>query len=227
MTLCTQVKQAWRSTIELRPSNHIPIPATNWCNYPPALRRQLIQLLPRAAHLALAIPIIYQSLPHSSQRQSATCKSVFAMLTFAPPCPCRATTFRAFAVPVPSICRRSTLHIARRTRSQSTLLMVARPVWEVVQGCDVVLPAETGSGPPKALVHFIGGLGAGAAPKRLYAAFLERLAERGQVAVVATPVGTGFDHDILSRRAAELSSDVIRVLQNRWNTPWIPVVRYQ
>lgn len=101
--------------------------------------------------------------------------------------------------------------------------MSARPVWELVAGCDVLLPA--GVAVPKAVVHFAGGLGAGAAPRTLYSTFLERVVERGDVAVVATPMGGGFDHDRIATEAATLSATVLDSLKTRWGMSWIPVVR--
>lgn len=80
---------------------------------------------------------------------------------------------------------------------------------------------------PRAVVHFAGGLGAGAAPKSLYGTFLERVVERGEVAVVATPVGSGFDHDRLAMEVATLSSKVLDALKTRWGVSWIPVVSFR
>jgi Protein of unknown function (DUF1350) len=102
------------------------------------------------------------------------------------------------------------------------VFMAARPTWERVAGCDVLLPAGTKT--PKAVVHFAGGLGAGAAPKTLYSTFLERVVERGDVAVIATPVGAGFDHDAIAREVAELNGSVLVALLARWGMSWIPVV---
>lgn len=102
--------------------------------------------------------------------------------------------------------------------------MSTRPVWERVAGCDVLLPL--GVATPRAVVHFAGGLGAGAAPKNLYGTFLERVVERGDVAVVATPVGSGFDHDRLATEVATLSSKVLDALKTRWGVSWLPVVSF-
>lgn len=105
---------------------------------------------------------------------------------------------------------------------QPRILMSARPVWERVAGCDVLIPL--GVATPRAVIHFAGGLGAGAAPRALYGTFLEGVVERGEVAVVATPVGSGFDHDRLATEVATMSSTVLDVLKSRWGVAWIPVV---
>ena len=47
---------------------------------------------------------------------------------------------------------------------------------------------------PRALVHFIGGAFVGASPQLTYRLFLEALAEKGDVLVVATPYAIGFEH---------------------------------
>lgn len=106
----------------------------------------------------------------------------------------------------------------RRCRSLSLPLLPptasAAPTWERVRNCDVVVPSS--STPPRAIVHFAGGLGAGAAPATLYRAFLERLASRGNVVVFATPVGATFDHDQIALGVARQSADVSSALAERF-----------
>ena len=46
----------------------------------------------------------------------------------------------------------------------------------------------------KAVVHFCGGAFVGASPQVTYGEFCERLVERGEVVVIATPVQLGLDH---------------------------------
>eukprot|EP00891_Asterochloris_glomerata_P001003 jgi/Astpho2/1003/e_gw1.00016.119.1_t len=62
--------------------------------------------------------------------------------------------------------------------------------WQEVQGNWVLRPL---AGPPKAVVHFLGGAFVGAAPQLTYRLFLETLAARG-ILVIATPFSTSFDH---------------------------------
>jgi Protein of unknown function (DUF1350) len=96
-------------------------------------------------------------------------------------------------------------------------------MWESLAGCDIVLPSlPSVSARPRAVVHFVGGLGAGAAPRALYGSFLEELARRGNVAVVATPVRAGFDHTRLASAIAAQSADAISILRARWQLPTGP-----
>jgi len=64
--------------------------------------------------------------------------------------------------------------------------------WEEVEGNFVLRPSIE-DGPPRALVHFLGGAFVGAAPHVTYRYMLEKLAERGYL-IVATPHDLSFDH---------------------------------
>lgn len=83
----------------------------------------------------------------------------------------------------------------------------------------VTFPSSTR---PVAVVRFTGGFGAGAAPRALYGKFLEEVAKRGNVAVVAAPVSPSFDHLALAADAAEKLGAATRELAARWDVPWIP-----
>ena len=64
--------------------------------------------------------------------------------------------------------------------------------WREVEGAWVLAPSAGAK--PRALVHFIGGGAVGASPQLTYRLFLEALAEKGDVLVVATPFAIGFEH---------------------------------
>lgn len=94
------------------------------------------------------------------------------------------------------------------------------PVWETLAGCQVVtVPSATR---PVAVVRFTGGFAAGIAPRALYGRFLEEIARRGNVAIVAAPVNPSFDHLALAADASEKLGDATRELVGRWDMPWIP-----
>lgn len=88
----------------------------------------------------------------------------------------------------------------RRTCSSTTLsastvgLATDRVVgnWEEMKGNFVLRPSVE-QGPPRALLHFLGGAIVGAAPHISYRYLLERLAEEGYL-IVATPYDLSFDH---------------------------------
>lgn len=94
------------------------------------------------------------------------------------------------------------------------------PVWESISGCQVVTVPSAAR--PVAVVRFTGGFGAGVAPRALYGKFLEEIAKRGNVAVVAAPVNPSFDHLALASDAAEKLGAATRELVARWDVPWIP-----
>lgn len=99
------------------------------------------------------------------------------------------------------------------------------PIWEQIGGCDVVLPnADAATNAPAAVVHFAGGFGAGIAPRAMYAPLLEEIASLASVVIVATPVGTSFDHMRVAKEVAVKSNEAIEVLRMRWQVPWVPVV---
>lgn len=64
--------------------------------------------------------------------------------------------------------------------------------WEEAEGNFILRPSIE-DGPPRALVHFLGGAFVGAAPHVTYRYMLEKLAERGYL-IVATPHDLSFDH---------------------------------
>jgi hypothetical protein len=74
--------------------------------------------------------------------------------------------------------------------------------WEEVNG-NFILRPKIDDGPPRAVLHFLGGAIVGAVPHVSYRYILERLAEHGYL-VVATPYNLSFDHldtcdEIISR----------------------------
>jgi len=87
--------------------------------------------------------------------------------------------------------------------------------WLSVRGCDVLLPE---SGAPRAILHFVGGAFAGAAPQALYGAFLESLGADG-FAIVATPCNllVGLNHYAAAAEVAArweaVSADLPSLLQ--------------
>ena len=64
--------------------------------------------------------------------------------------------------------------------------------WEELHGNYLLRPSAS-QGPPRALLHFLGGALVGAAPQVTYRYMLERLADQGYL-VVATPYALSFDH---------------------------------
>mmetsp|Transcript_5937 Transcript_5937/g.15766 ORF Transcript_5937/g.15766 Transcript_5937/m.15766 type:complete len:452 (-) Transcript_5937:1257-2612(-) len=75
--------------------------------------------------------------------------------------------------------------------------------------CEVYVPAVTSTGtPPRGVVHFIGGAALSTAPRAVYGALLERVANASNVVVVATPVPVRLGHAELARSAAEAFEDV-------------------
>ena len=71
--------------------------------------------------------------------------------------------------------------------------------WERICGCDVLLPEED----PLAIVHFVGGAFAGAAPQQAYGPFLEALGSHG-IVIAATPCTQlgGLSHWIASQEVS-------------------------
>jgi acetyl esterase/lipase len=74
--------------------------------------------------------------------------------------------------------------------------------WEEIHG-NFLLRPKPDEGPPRALLHFLGGAIVGQSPHIFYRYILERLASKGYV-VVATPYSLSFDYlitcdDIISR----------------------------
>lgn len=63
--------------------------------------------------------------------------------------------------------------------------------WTQVEGAWVLKPRNS---KPRSVVHFIGGIFVGAAPQLTYRMFLERLSEKGDILVIATPYASGFDY---------------------------------
>lgn len=64
--------------------------------------------------------------------------------------------------------------------------------WEELHG-NFVLKPNVDDGPPRALLHFLGGAIVGAVPHVAYRYVLERLADKGYL-VIATPYNLSFDH---------------------------------
>jgi len=78
---------------------------------------------------------------------------------------------------------------------ESTQAKIDKPMmgrWEELHG-NYILRPNTDEGPPRALLHFLGGAFVGAAPHVTYRYMLEKLAEKGFL-VVATPYNLSFDH---------------------------------
>ena len=64
--------------------------------------------------------------------------------------------------------------------------------WEELEG-NYILKPSVDTGPPRALLHFLGGAIVGAAPHATYRYMLERLCDKGYL-IVATPYNLSFDH---------------------------------
>ena len=64
--------------------------------------------------------------------------------------------------------------------------------WEELHG-NYILKPSVEDGPPRALLHFLGGALVGAVPHVAYRYMLERLADKGYL-VIATPYNLSFDH---------------------------------
>lgn len=92
--------------------------------------------------------------------------------------------------------------------------------WETIDGCEVLVPP--GTEPPAAIVRFTGGFFAGAAPRNLYGAFLEEICHRGNVAIIAAPVGASMNHKALAGLVAKMLGDATKTLSARWNVAWLP-----
>ena len=76
------------------------------------------------------------------------------------------------------------------TTAASTSSVMGR--WEELHG-NYVLRPNVEDGPPRALLHFLGGAIVGAVPHVSYRYLLERLADKGYL-VIATPYNLSFDH---------------------------------
>ena len=116
--------------------------------------------------------------------------------------------FRCWNVPQRSIIRRPpaasswTLHSSATNTPSATTTATASSFddidtskigdWEELHG-NYLLRPSLNSGPPRALIHFLGGALLGAAPHVSYRYLLERLAAQGYL-IVATPYCLSFDH---------------------------------
>jgi acetyl esterase/lipase len=78
----------------------------------------------------------------------------------------------------------------KKSNSNSNFNLVGR--WENLHG-NYVLKPNVEDGPPRALLHFLGGAIVGAVPHVAYRYLLERLAAKGYL-VIATPYNLSFDH---------------------------------
>jgi len=85
--------------------------------------------------------------------------------------------------------------------------------WEELHG-NFLLRPKIDDGPPRALIHFLGGALVGAAPHISYRYMLERLADKGYL-VVATPYNLSFDHltscDAVIGRFERIAADLARM----------------
>lgn len=84
--------------------------------------------------------------------------------------------------------------------------------WEEVHE-NFLLRPSIDDGPPRALIHFLGGAIVGAAPHITYRYLLEKLASKGYL-VVATPYNLSFDHlsscDAVITRFERIARDLAR-----------------
>jgi acetyl esterase/lipase len=84
--------------------------------------------------------------------------------------------------------------------------------WEELEGNYVIRP-NVEDGPPRALLHFLGGALVGAVPHVSYRYLLERLASKGYL-VIATPYNLSFDHletcDIVIQRFEKIAPMLAR-----------------
>mmetsp|Transcript_21023 Transcript_21023/g.31710 ORF Transcript_21023/g.31710 Transcript_21023/m.31710 type:complete len:427 (+) Transcript_21023:137-1417(+) len=86
----------------------------------------------------------------------------------------------------------SRLNAVSETATQSEAEKPMMGNWEELHG-NYILRPDVEQGPPRALLHFLGGALVGAVPHVTYRYMLERLVEKGFL-VVATPYNLSFDH---------------------------------
>lgn len=84
----------------------------------------------------------------------------------------------------------TTTNTNKKSNSNPNFNLVGR--WENLHG-NYVLKPNMEDGPPRALLHFLGGAIVGAVPHVAYRYLLERLASKGYL-VIATPYNLSFDH---------------------------------
>jgi len=84
--------------------------------------------------------------------------------------------------------------------------------WEEMHG-NFLLRPRVEDGPPRALIHFLGGAIVGAAPQIAYRYLLERLAAKGYL-IVASPYNLSFDHlqtcDAILARFEQIAAPLAR-----------------
>eukprot|EP00960_Hanusia_phi_P077457 768695-Hanusia_phi.AAC.12 len=91
--------------------------------------------------------------------------------------------------------------------------------WMKLAGCDVCLPKDLRKPIDgvrfAGIVHFIGGVFVGAAPKQAYSTFVEEMVSRARVVVIATPCAglTGMDHYKAAFEAAYKFAGATKALQ--------------
>jgi hypothetical protein len=82
--------------------------------------------------------------------------------------------------------------VSESVKSTETASVTTIGNWEEVHG-NYLLRPQLDEGPPRALLHFLGGAIVGHSPHICYRYMLERLASKGYL-VVATPYNLSFDH---------------------------------
>lgn len=82
------------------------------------------------------------------------------------------------------------------------------PPWDGRSGCYVLRPPPALATPPRAIVHFCGGVFAAAIPHALYRHFLSELAHRGFV-VVASPYDVDFDFGTCTAQVRATYADAL------------------
>lgn len=86
-------------------------------------------------------------------------------------------------------------------------------VWERICDCDVVSCLDAD---PEAILFFVGSVGGAAAPRTMYSLFLEQIAKRGRVAIVAARMGEMDDISHSALYVAERCASAMEELRKRW-----------
>lgn len=87
------------------------------------------------------------------------------------------------------------------------------PTWRTVGSCDVLIPTAS---PPRAVVLFLGGFGAGFAPRTFYSNILRQLCNRADAAIIAyrLPALPLPNHSVEAVRAASAFCSTLATLRD-------------
>jgi len=109
-------------------------------------------------------------------------------------------------------CSKPSVRATRRTHSAT---QCAQKI-DLSRGVIAVAPSRTR---PRALVHFLGGAFAGAAPYLFYSSFIDRLADSGYT-VVTTPYSVTFQHDICAFDVHAAFNNALQELRDTPKLAW-------